>query len=383
MKCSGFHAVTGAYVRIEGDALLTAVEEQIVRPESGPRLAPAFIDLQINGFAGADYNNPREPLDSIAASLEKLFSTGTARIFPTVITGAPDDMAGALANLAHARRQLPRGRALEAFHVEGPFISPEDGPRGAHPRRWCRPPDFDEYRRWQDAAEGLVRLVTLSPEWPGSNEFIEKLTGAGVVAAIGHTKATDEEIRDAVKAGATLSTHLGNGSHLELRRHPNYIWEQLAEDRLNATFIVDGIHLGPAFLKTALRAKGLERSILITDAVAPAMMPPGDYMIGEVEVELKADQRVVLRGGDRLAGSSLRMDRGVQQLIRLAGLSLGEAVTMATRNAARAGRVSGRLRGLEPGDRADVTVFDYDAATKSIRVLETWLDGERVYQAQS
>ena len=169
---------------------------------------------------------------------------------------------------------------MEAFHVEGPYISPEDGPRGAHPARWVRPPDLEEFHRFQEAARGNIRLVTLSPEWPDATRFIEALTREGVVASIGHTRATSDEIAAAVSAGATLSTHIGNGAHATLPRHPNYIWDQLAEDRLAASFIVDGIHLAPAFLKVALRAKGLERAILVTDAVMPAGCAPGPVQAG-------------------------------------------------------------------------------------------------------
>ena len=125
-----------------------------------------------------------------------------------------------------------------------------------------------------------------------------------MVTSIGHTRATREQIDDAVRAGATLSTHLGNGADAVLPRHPNYIWEQLAEDKLAASFIVDGHHLPDSFLRVALRAKGIERSVLVTDAVMPALCAPGDYRLGEVDVELKDDQRVVLKGGTRLAGSS-------------------------------------------------------------------------------
>jgi len=266
---------------------------------------------------------------------------------------------------------------MEAFHVEGPHISPEDGPRGAHPKRWVRPPDIEEYKRWQDAARGNVRLVTPSPEWPEAPGYIEALAREGVVTSIGHTKATAEQIQDAVNAGATLSTHIGNGAHSVMQRHPNYIWEQLAEDRLNASMIVDGIHLGPAFLKVALRAKGVERSVLITDAVMPAMCKPGRYMLGEVEVDLHGDESVRMAGGTRLAGSSLRMDRGVGNLMKLAGLTLAEAVTMATTNPARVGRVGGRLRGLQPGSRADVVKFR--VVDHRVEVLETYLSGRQVF----
>lgn len=385
MKCSGIDALTGEPVEITaGSGVITAVEPLLGRPPQGLRwLAPGFIDLQVNGFAGADYCSPETGLEAIARSLEAQFATGVTRLFATVITGSREQMLAAIGNLARARRELPRGRAIEALHIEGPFISPADGPRGAHPREHVRPPDIDEFRRWQDAAEGLVRIVTLSPEWPGAPSFIEAITSEGVVAAIGHMDATPEQIDAAVRAGAKLSTHLGNGAHMQLPRHPNYLWQQLADDRLAASFIVDGIHLDTSFLRVALRAKGVERSVLITDAVAPAGCSPGSYRLGEQDVELDAGGRVTLRGTGRLAGSALRMDRGIENLMRLAGLSLAEALTMAARNPARVGRVEHRLRGLQPGERADIVELDYDPATKSVRVTRTWLEGELVYSASA
>jgi N-acetylglucosamine-6-phosphate deacetylase len=283
-------------------------------------------------------------------------------------------MASCLRNLAAARDTMSGGDAIEGFHVEGPHISPEDGPRGAHPREWVRPPDFDEFRRWQDAAGGRVRIVTVSPEWPEAVRYIERITEAGAVASIGHTSAAAEQIADAVRAGATLSTHLGNGAHQLLRRHPNYIWEQLAEDRLMAGFIVDGIHLGPAFLRSALRAKGIGRSVLVTDASTPARATPGRYLLGEQPVDLTADGRVVLAGTDRLAGSALDMATGVANLMRLAGLSLADAVRMATVNPAAAARIEGRCRGIAPGDRADLTMFRC-LPDGSLEIAATFISG--------
>jgi N-acetylglucosamine-6-phosphate deacetylase len=381
MKCCGIDALTGEAVELCAEAgVITSVEPLLERPASLPWLAPGFIDLQVNGFAGADYCSGETPLEAIEASLQAQFACGTTRLLATVITGSPEGMLAAIRHLARARRELPHGNAIAGIHVEGPFISPEDGPRGAHPREHVRPPDLDEYRRWQEAAEGTIRMVTLSPEWPGSARFIETITGDGVVAAIGHLNATPQQIEDAVRAGARISTHLGNGCHAVLPRHPNYLWHQLAEDRLAASFIVDGIHLGADFLRVALRAKGVERSVLITDAVAPAGCPPGPYRLGEVDVELHPEGKVTLRGLPRLAGSALRMDRGVENLMRIAGLSLQEALTMAARNPARIGRIEHRQRGLQPGERADVIEFDFDPAAKSVRIRRTWLDGQAVWQ---
>jgi N-acetylglucosamine-6-phosphate deacetylase len=292
-------------------------------------------------------------------------------------------MANCLRNLARAKESLKTGAAMAGFHVEGPHISPDDGPRGAHPRRWVRPPDLDEYRRWQDVSNGQVRLITLAPEWPGATRYIERIVADGVVASIGHTNASAEHIAAAVSAGATLSTHLGNGAHPVLQRHPNYIWEQLAEDRLMADFIVDGIHLSASFLKVALRAKGLERSILVTDAAGPAGAKPGRYRLGEQDVDLTADGRVVLAGQEKLAGSALRMDHGIENLMKLAGLSLSQAAQMATTNAARGGHIAGRQKGFAEGELADFTIFRFDEPRKRIVVDETWIAGSRVHQHAS
>ncbi len=347
--------------------------------------ARGFIDLQVNGFAGVDFNSPAASSEEIARSIRALFSTGITRFFPTVITGAPERMIAALENLVAARESLENGAAMEAFHLEGPHISPEDGPRGAHPRPWVRPPDLDEFRRCQEAARGHVRLVTLSPEWPDAPRYIEQVVRDGVVVSIGHTRATSPQIRDAVSAGATMSTHLGNGANSTLPKTANYIWEQLAEDRLSASFIVDGIHLPDAFLRAALRAKGISRSVLVTDAVMPAMCAPGFYQLGEVEVELKADQRVVLRGGERLAGSSLRMDRAIENAIRIAGVSLEDAVAMAAVNPARllgikeAGIEKAGAEEARIEDHADQVKFRYTEGR--IEVLETKLSGRVVFAA--
>ncbi|HEV2688572.1 MAG TPA: amidohydrolase family protein [Bryobacteraceae bacterium] len=380
MKCNGIDPASGERVEISASDLIQGVDS-LLSPADDPAVyvSPGWIDLQVNGFAGVDYCSPSAPHEAISHSIRAMFRTGVTRFFPTVITGSPEDMAGALRNLAGAKESIAEGAAMEAFHVEGPYISPDDGPRGAHPQRWVRPPDLDEFHRFQDAARGNIRLMTLSPEWPESPRFIESIVREGVAASIGHTRADAGQIAEAVSSGATLSTHIGNGAHSLLPRHPNYIWEQLAEDRLAASFIVDGIHLPKSFLNVALRAKGAERSILVTDAVMPAGCAPGPYKLGEVDVELHADGSVRLRGGTRLAGSALRMDRAIENVMRLAGLNLRDAVAMATRNPARVGRVAGRQRGLSPGERADLVRFRYDESTKEVRVLETYLNGVLVF----
>ena len=242
---------------------------------------------------------------------------------------------------------------MDGFHVEGPHISPRtvraERIRGAG----CGPRIVDEFRRWQDATGGRVRIVTLAPEWPEAPGYIETITAEGVVAAIGHTQATRRRSPMRFRAGATLSTHLGNGAHPVLRRHPNYIWDQMAEDRLMAELHRGWDPPGCRLSEGGASGEGPRRSVLVTDAATPAGAAPGRYRLGEQDVDLTADGRVVLAGTDRLAGSALRMDRGVENLMRLCGLRLADAVRMATVNAARAGACSragaaGSSRGIAP-----------------------------------
>jgi N-acetylglucosamine-6-phosphate deacetylase len=384
MLLSGIDASTGESVSVEFHERILAVRPlesgadhlKADLPQVTPTwLAPGFIDLQVNGFAGVDFNDPATPVDQIGRALQAIFETGVTRCLPTVITGSPESMVASLRNLRRAQSELPLGRAIAGFHVEGPHIGSEDGPRGAHPGRWVRPPDLAEFARWQDATEGNVRLVTLSPHWPGAERFISALTESGVVVSIGHTGASAAQIAAAVGAGAKLSTHLGNAAPRMLLKFPNCLWDQLAEDRLQASFIVDGLHLDAAFLRVALRAKSAGRAILVTDAAAPAGAAPGGYSLGELDVELTSDDRVVLKGTTKLAGSSLRMNRAISNAERIGGLSFGDAIRAATINPARLMRVEGRGEGLKPGERGDVVVF---RKTPDIAVEAVFLDGVRV-----
>jgi N-acetylglucosamine-6-phosphate deacetylase len=379
-------ASPAAVLEISYDAAVLSVDELIQAPDVADFVSPGFIDLQVNGFAGADYNDPSSSHEAIAQSIRTMFETGVTRFFPTLITGSEERIVRALRNLVAARKSFaaegrPEADAMAGIHVEGPHLSPEDGPRGAHPLEHVRPPDSEEFRRWQEAAQGEIRLVTVSPEWVDTPAYVKTLVRAGVVASIGHTKANTDQIRAAVDAGATMSTHLGNAAHPILPKTQSYIWDQLAEDRLVASFIVDGIHIPAGFLKTALRAKGLERAVLVTDAVMPAMCDVGFYTLGQVEVELRANGSVVITGTERLAGSALRMDRAIGNSVRLAGVSLHEALTMATVNAARAGRVAGRLRGLATGEKADFVRFQWDPRSSILQVKETIVAGVSAYRA--
>ena len=321
-------------------------------------LAPALFDLQINGCDGISFNSPRLTADDIRHVVGVCRGHGIAGMCPTLITNAEEALLHGFTTLRRAcEEDANLARTLPAFHLEGPYISPEDGPRGAHPLHHVRPPNWDEFRRFQDAADGRIRLVTLAPERVGALPFIEKLTSSGVVVALGHTAATPAVIRDAIAAGARLSTHLGNGSHAVLPRHENYLWAQLASDELGASVIADGHHLPPAVLRCILRVKTPARIVLTCDASSLAGLPPGRYREWDQDFEVLPAGKIVVPGTPFLAGSGVFTDACVGYILSLGEVSSSDAVDMASVRPRQ-------LLGLEPqplqvGAPADLILFDW------------------------
>jgi N-acetylglucosamine-6-phosphate deacetylase len=345
------------------------------------RISAGFIDIQINGYDGMDFNDTGTGAEQIVAATRQLWRTGVTGFCPTIITGSFDHIAECVSNLVRAADESREfARAMVGVHVEGPFISPEDGPRGAHPKPHVRGPDWGEFQRWQDVARGQIRVVTLSPEWPDAIDFIERANASGVIVAIGHTAATPEQISNAVKAGAKLSTHLGNGSHAKIDRHPNYIWEQLANDDLWASFIVDGHHLPPSVVKCFLRSKGVGRSILVSDAIAAAGKPPGRYRLGDVEVDVTPARRVCLPGTPYLAGSVLDMREAVEKTVRFSDATLDEALRMSSYNPAALLGIAGQSGEIGVGRSADLILFRWDDEKSTFDLAATIINGEIVYR---
>ena len=296
---------------------------------------PGLVDLQINGYAGLSFNGRLEDLtvESVRTCCEKIRRRGVVAVLATLITHSPEIIIARARRLAELREQDELiARTIAGLHVEGPMINPEDGPRGAHEKRYVMAPEDrpDFVAELQDATGGLVRIFTMAPETAGGIGFIARAVKAGVVVSLGHHAATAEVIDRAVSAGATMCTHLGNGSHATVPRLDNYIMRQLADDRLHAGFIPDGHHLPYPTLKNFIRAKGLARSFLVTDAVSCADMPPGDYLDGEARRTLGPDGAVRLPGTPFLAGSALTLDMGVLNAARHADVTLRQAWEMAS-----------------------------------------------------
>jgi N-acetylglucosamine-6-phosphate deacetylase len=324
-----------------------------------PWLAPGFIDLQVNGYVGIGFNDPTLTPGKVANVSRLMEQFGVTRYLPTLTTDSFDILSRSLGTLARAINESPGVHLrVPGIHLEGPFISPDDGPRGAHPKQHVRPPDWEEFQRLQDVAQGHIRLTTLSAEYDESPQFIERAVASGVVVAIGHTKADSDQIRAAVDAGATLSTHLGNGSHPLIRRHPNYIWDQLAEDRLMASLIVDGHHLPPSVVKCLVRGKTPQRCILVSDKTNLGGLAPGIYSTPLGDIELLPGGKPVIAGQrDILAGASLPITVNIAKVIEFAGVDLRTAIEMATVNPARL--MGWKVPFLESGEPANLVAFHH------------------------
>jgi N-acetylglucosamine-6-phosphate deacetylase len=378
---TGRRVDTGAVVRlgIEDDRI--AEVTTIGETEADDLwIAPGLIDVQVNGYGGHDANGPEVTAADIRALVEAEWRAGVTAFCPTIITAPEEWIIGSLRAIQQARNEDPLvARAIPGVHVEGPYLAEEDGPRGAHDKRYLRNPSVDEFRRWQEASDGLVRIVTLAPERPGSAEYITALARDGVIASIGHTAAEPDDIARAVDAGARFCTHLGNGSHAQIRRHPNYIWAQLADDRLSAGFIADGHHLPAEVLISLLRAKGVERSVLVSDTAAVGGLPPGDYdtPVGG-KVTLGADGRLSLAGTPFLAGAARSLSECVGWAAAHGRVTLAEAVRMGTVNPARLLDLTGRGE-LRVGAAADLTIFRRDG--ERLAIDATVVGGQIVHNA--
>jgi N-acetylglucosamine-6-phosphate deacetylase len=355
------HYATGKLVDVRCDGrVIRSIEppSAAVPDVTAGWVAPSLFDLQINGCYGRNFSSERLTVGDVRHIVATCCTHGLGGLCPTLVTNSFAALAHGLATVREACETVADvARLASAIHLEGPYISAEDGPRGAHPREHVRPPDWDEFRRLQDAAGGRIRLVTLAPEHDGALRFIERLTAAGVVVALGHTAATPARIREAVHAGARLSTHLGNGAHAVLPRHPNYLWEQLAADELWASIICDGYHLPPAVARCIVRVKTPARTVLTCDASPLAGLPPGRYGEWGQEFEVLPGGKVVVPGTPFLAGSGVFTDVCIGNVIRFAGVSLRDAVDMA---GARPRELLGLPpRRLEAGQPADLVLFDW------------------------
>ncbi len=317
---------------------------------------PGLFDLQVNGFAGVDYNQGEIAAEELNASFDAMRQTGVVGCLPTIITSSTEHFGECARSLVGCGDNI-----IVGLHMEGPYISPLDGPRGAHDLSHVGKASIDDFKARQDAAEGRILLVTLAPEVSGTLQLTEYLVEQGITVGIGHSAADSQQIADAVSAGATHSTHLGNGCYSRMDRHHNSLWPQLACDALVPGLIVDGHHLTRAFVQSVIKAKSPAGTVLVTDAVAAAAAPPGRYALADGEVERAPDGKVTAVGANHLAGSSLTLDDAVARTCRWTGLDLETVWAMASTQAAA-------LVGLDISGTVEI---DWDANAGRLKISNT------------
>ena len=337
-------------------------------------LTSAFFDVHTHGAMGHDV------MSASPAALREmqnfLARRGVAQYLPTTVTAPVDTILRSLESLADAIEAEPQPLQAQprGIHLEGPFLS--HAKRGVHPASELQKPSIELFDRFQQAARGQIRLLTIAPELDGALELIAYATSLGVRCSLGHTNALASEARAGVDAGASSATHTFNAMRALDHREPGVLGVALDNERLYAELICDGVHVAPELVRLWFRSKGTDRAILVTDAMSAAGMPEGRYKLGELDVDV-ADGRAMLagdldRGAHTLAGSVLTMDRAVANLQQFTGASIADATRLASHNpAAMLGRPE--LTRLAPGSTANLNRFD-----SSGRLIATYIQGELI-----
>jgi N-acetylglucosamine-6-phosphate deacetylase len=287
---------------------------------------PQYVDLQVNGYAGVDFNQDALAETDLHLACERLREDGVAGVLATIITDELPRMTARLQRIAAIRQRDPLVHdVIWGIHIEGPFLNETPGYAGAHPTQSIRPANVEVMKRLLDAAGGLTRLVTLAPERDHSMKVTRFLAQQKILASAGHCNPTLDELRAAIDAGLSMFTHLGNGCPMTLDRHDNIIQRVLAlRERLTICFIADGTHIPPPALGNYLRLAGADRSIVVTDAIAAARLGPGRYRLGSQSVEIGPDGIARSADGSHFVGSTATMPRMVDVLRQTVGLSDGE-----------------------------------------------------------
>ena len=270
IELSGIHYETGKPVVIEiSNGFIQRISEIKKPGEQNPHLflAPGLIDNQINGYVGIDFSHETFNSAGMRTAAKAIWKDGVTSFLPTLITNSHENLIRNFKILSETLNDNILSDCIPGFHLEGPYLSTEDGFFGCHPVHHLRKPSWDEFNEYQIAAGGKIIQVTISPELDGAMEFIRLCKKNGVIIAIGHTNASTEQIKLAVENGASLSTHLGNGCANLINRHRNPIWPQLANGLLTPSIIADGHHLLPEEIQVFYKVKGPDNLILTSDVI--------------------------------------------------------------------------------------------------------------------
>jgi len=342
-------------------------------------ISPGFIDVQVNGYAGVSFTDEGLTIDGVSRAMRGLWQEGVTTFLPTIITASADIT---IKNLQMLRKSLDDkiiAKSIPGFFLEGPYISPIDGFRGAHNEAFVRLPDWGEFGKFIKASDDNILKVTVAPELEGSMDFIDKCVANEITVAIGHHNGNAEQIHEAAAHGARISTHLGNGCANTIHRHDNPLWPQMADDRLTPTIIADGFHLTSDELTVFYKVKGVDNLMLISDITELAGLPPGEYNWNGKKVLLTPEGKLRLPEQDVLAGASFSIRKGIGNMMKFTGCTLEDAIQMASTNQAR--MFGWKDRGsIEVGKRADLVLFTI--VNSEVIVEKTIIDGAVVFEKQ-
>jgi N-acetylglucosamine-6-phosphate deacetylase len=330
-------------------------------------LTRGLVDIQVNGYMGVKLTSPDLTLEGLETCEKALAAQGLVRWCPTITTQDPALIREVLAKIALGIEKGALRRVL-FIHTEANWLSAEEGYRGAHIARFMQDPTTEQFDSWQAAAKGHIGYVSVAPERKGAIEFIRYLSGKGILVALAHHNADYPTIQAAAGAGARLSTHLFNGCASMIPRHNNVIFHQLSEERLWASFIPDGHHIPHHVLSVGLRAKGLDRSVFVSDLISLGGMPEGEYQNDEAKVEVR-DGAVFLKGTPYLSGAWCSLAQGIARATASGIIDPGDALRLASLNPARLTRMGDDLEAVVGAPAPFVIFREENGSLRLDRIL--------------
>ncbi len=382
-QVEGIHYMDNSPVRIGIKDGKIASVQKIKKLSSGNDaifVSPGLIDNQVNGYRGYSFVNTGQELtlEGIKTITSGFWEAGITTYMPTLTTNDHNIFLKNFKLLATAKEDVETRGSIAGFHLEGPYISPVDGFRGAHPLIHVRKPNWDEFMELYEASGRKILQITLAPEIEGALDFISKCTEMGIKVGLGHHNASSVQITEAIDGGAIIATHLGNGIANYIHRWNNTLWPQLADDRLNVGMICDGFHLTPEQIGVYYKAKGPDKIVMTSDMSHLGGLAPGFYLnaIGDT-LELKAEGVVMYPAQKSLSGSASPLSKMIGHVMKITGCDLADAIKMGSTNAARIYGLNDRGE-LKPGMRADLILFTLDDFTVNIK--KTIVEGEIVFE---